>query len=102
MSIQVKLILAQKLDGALQNLRNAETKLKAHVEQNFEAIKTELEACVGHFSEEVTELRGKLGEEVSTLLDFFDGKQRPQMSAVQAVHTIENEKAESQKVPAPN
>lgn len=82
-------LFAQQLAVMLQNVARAKVELKAHVEQDFEAIKAELTETVQHFEDEAGRLKSKLIAIDQRIVAYIEQGLHP----VQAVNAVANEDA---------
>jgi hypothetical protein len=82
---------AQQLAVMMQNLARAKAELKAHVEQDFEAIKTEFEQTVAHFDAEVSRGKAALSAIDTRIVGYIEQGLHP----VQAVNAVANDDAQA-------
>lgn len=59
----------QSFANAKSQLQQVEAKLKAHLEEDRDAIETEFRAAIAHFEEEVEHLAAKLHPDVKAGID---------------------------------
>lgn len=83
------ILFAQQLAVMSQNLGRAKAELKAHVEQDFKAIETELTETVQHFEAEVSRLKSNLTAIDHRIVAYVEQGLHP----VQAVNAVANEDA---------